>query len=85
MKRESTAPPAKQLCILAREFRRTRDEKARLVIADEYAEAVARLIQSNTWRKIPPLEDQLPDEWMPQAFFEYWSLTPPPRRAGEPG
>jgi hypothetical protein len=83
--RESKVPPEKQLCILAREFRGTRDEQQRAFIAGEYAQAVKQLIDSNKWKKIPPLEDQLPDEWMPEAFFEFWSLTPPIRRSGRAG
>jgi hypothetical protein len=78
--REAKVPPEKQLCILAREFRGTRDEQQRAAIAGEYAQAVKQLIASNKWKRIPPLEDQLPDEWMPEAFFEFWSLRPPIRR-----
>jgi hypothetical protein len=79
--RQKKVPPAKQLGILAMQFRGTRDEAERTCIAQAYSQAVAELIASNKWRSIPPLEDQLPDEWMPEAFFEYWSLSPPPRRA----
>ncbi len=79
-KRESNVPPEKQLCILAREFRGTRDTQQRVEIARKYAHAVRQLIDSKKWRRIPPLEDQLPDECMPKAFFEHWSLTPPPTR-----
>lgn len=81
---KSVVSPEKQLCILAREFRGTRDEQQRAAIAREYAKAVNRLIKSKGWDEIPPLEDQLPDEWMPDAFFTYWSLRPPLRRTGQP-
>jgi hypothetical protein len=56
---------------LARRFRSTRDEAARHTIAKEYAQTVDRLIQTGTWEEMPGPEDQLPDEWMPQAFFDY--------------
>jgi hypothetical protein len=78
-------PPAKQLGILAMQFRRTRDEAERNSIARAYAEAVDQLIASNKWRSIPPLEDQLPDEWMPETFFAHWSLRLPLRRVGRAG
>jgi hypothetical protein len=77
-------PPEKQLCILAREFRGTRDEQQRVAIASEYAKAVKRLIKSKSWDEIPTLEDQLPDEWMPDDFFTHWSLRPPIRRTARP-
>jgi hypothetical protein len=54
-------------------FRRTRDEAARRAIAAEYAREVQRLIETGTWTEAPAFEEQLPDEWMPEAFFAYWS------------
>jgi hypothetical protein len=33
---------------------------------------VERLIASGRWQDMPAPEDQLPDEWMPKAFFDYW-------------
>jgi hypothetical protein len=71
--------------MLAMQFRGTRDEAKRNYIAQEYSEAVAELIESKKWQSIPPLEDQLPDEWMPEAFFSYWSLRPPMRQTGQRG
>jgi hypothetical protein len=53
-------------------FRRTRDEAARRAIAAEYAREVQRLIETGNWAEAPAFEDQLPDEWMPEAFFAYW-------------
>jgi hypothetical protein len=79
--RQKKVPPAKQLGILAMQFRRTRDEAERDSIAKVYSQAVTQLIDGKKWRKIPPLEDQLPDEWMPAAFFDFWSLRRPMRRA----
>jgi hypothetical protein len=67
------------------QFRGARDEAERASIARAYQEAVAELIDGKKWRQMPSLEDQLPDEWMPEAFFEHWSLSPPPRRAGRKG
>jgi hypothetical protein len=54
-------------------FRRTREEAARRAIAAEYARGGQRLIQAGNWIAAPAFEDQLPDEWMPEAFFAYWS------------
>ncbi|HTU17619.1 MAG TPA: hypothetical protein VMG10_06100 [Gemmataceae bacterium] len=61
-----------QLGMLAMRFRRTRDESARRAIAAEYAREVQRLIETGRWSEAPAFEDQLPDEWMPEAFFAYW-------------
>ncbi len=57
---------------LAMRFRGTRQLEERQSLAKEYGAAVARLIASGNWHEVPPFEDQLPDAWMPQAFFEYW-------------
>jgi len=56
---------------LAMQFRRCRDAEQRKKIVDQYAEAVQGLIDTNCWDRVPPPEDQLPDEFMPQNFFEY--------------
>jgi len=58
---------------LAMKFRGTRQIAERQAIANDYARAVERLIHSGFWREMPAPEDQLPDAWMPKAFFEYWS------------
>jgi hypothetical protein len=58
------------------QFRGTRIETERQAIADDYAQTVDRLIRSGRWHEMPPPEDQLPDDWMPTAFFEYWSRSP---------
>jgi hypothetical protein len=63
-----------QLGILAMKFRGGFDNKNE--VAKEYAQIVKLLINSGNWKEIPALEDQLPDEWMPDSFFEYWSLSP---------
>ncbi len=84
-KRATKVPPAKRLGILAMQFRGTRDEDNRRAIAREYALVVTELIDSKKWREIPPLEDQLPDEWMPESFFTYWSLSVPPHQAADQG
>jgi hypothetical protein len=80
-----TLDPEKQLRILAREFRGTSDDRERDEIAQKYADAVTDLIKSGTWNRIPPLEDQLPDERMPDRFFQHWSLQPPDRTARQTG
>jgi len=64
---------ARQLGALAMRFRRTREESARRVIAAEYVREVQRLIETGDWSEAPAFEDQLPAEWMPAAFFSYWS------------
>ena len=71
---EKKVPPEKLLGVLAMQFRGTKDEAERRAIAETYSRTVNQLIKSRKWRDIPPLEDQLPDDWMPKAFFEYWSL-----------
>ena len=64
-----------QLGVLAMRFRRTRDEAVRRAIAAEYAREVQRLIETGNWAEAPAFEDQLPDEWMPEAFVAYWSKS----------
>ncbi len=83
--RHSTAKPEKRLQLLSREFRATKDEDERKSIAASYAKSVDQLIKSEKWKKIPTLEDQLPDEWMPENFFTFWSLQPPRRQARRTG
>ena len=80
-KRQKKVAPLRQLGALAVQFRGTRDEEQRARIAQAYEQAVTELIESKKWRSMPPLEDQLPDEWMPKAFFTFWSLRSPPHRA----
>jgi hypothetical protein len=58
---------------LAMRFRGTRREAERKEIAKDYSEIVERLIRTGKWSEAPALEDQLPDDWMPKSFFEYWS------------
>jgi hypothetical protein len=45
-------------------------------IATEYSKAVDGSINSVKWQDMPAPEDQLPDDWMPKSFFEYWSGQP---------
>ena len=66
------AQDAERLGLLAMRFRGTRDDAVRRKITVEYAEAVERLIKSGCWQEMPAFEDQLPDDWMPQAFFDFW-------------
>jgi hypothetical protein len=75
--RRKEVPPDKRLGVLAMQFRGTKDETARQEIAKSYSAAIEELIKSKKWREIPPLEDQLPDDWMPVSFFAHWSLSPP--------
>ena len=57
---------------LAMKFRGTRQQAERQAIAIDYSQAVERLVQSGNWQEMPALEDQLPDQWMPKMFFDYW-------------
>ena len=61
-----------RLGMLAMKFRSTRDEAQRNFIAAEYTEIVNALITSGCWGEMPAFEDQLPDDWMPKSFNEYW-------------
>lgn len=63
---------AKRLGILAAKFRGTRSDEERREIAKDYCQTVERLIQSGVWHEMPAPEEQLPDAWMPKAFFDYW-------------
>ena len=58
---------------LAMNFRGTRRDAERRDIANDYSQTVERLIHSGRWRETPPPEDQLPHDWMPPTFFDYWS------------
>jgi hypothetical protein len=61
-----------RLSILASRFRSNRDDEVRRLVAEEYAGVVDRLIQSGDWDECPSPEDQLPDEFMPKAFDDFW-------------
>jgi hypothetical protein len=80
---KSDPPPRPDTChhlgVLAMRFRRTRDEAVRRAIATEYAQEIQRLIETGDWSEAPAFEDQLPLEWMPEAFFAYWCPDAPPR------
>lgn len=62
------------LGVLAMRFRGTRREAERRAIVMDYSETVRRLIDGGNWREMPAPEDQLPDDYMPKRFFEYWGL-----------
>jgi hypothetical protein len=68
----SVAQDAERLGVLAMMFRSTRRDAERRDIARDYSQTVERLIKSSSWQEMPAPEDQLPDDWMPKAFFEYW-------------
>lgn len=63
---------------LAMRFRGTRSDADRQAIARDYADTVKRLVDGGNWHEMPAPEDQLPDVWMPQTFFDYWSGQSPP-------
>jgi hypothetical protein len=63
--------PDEELGILAMEFRGTMDDEQRRVIAGKYERILNQLLSGKRRREMPPLESQLPDEWMPKTFFEW--------------
>jgi hypothetical protein len=75
--REKKIPLPTQLGLLAMRFRATRDEDKRGEIAAEYEQAVLALIETGRWKEMPAFEDMLPDEHMPEAFFNFWSIPVP--------
>ena len=75
--RQPIIPLETQLGLLAMQFRSTRDESERDKLAAQYAQVVDRLITSGKWKEMPAFEDMLPDEWMPKAFFKFWSIPVP--------
>lgn len=66
------AQEEQRLSSLAMQFRGTREDAQRRAIADDYGETVRRLIDTRQWNEVPPLEDQLPPDWMPPEFFDHW-------------
>ena len=72
-----------QLGFLAMRFRSTRDESERDKVASDYKRVVDELIASGTWEEMPSLEDMLPDERIPETFFNFWSI-PIPRTSTAP-
>ncbi len=73
--RQNQIPPETMLGIQAMRFRGTRDEGERDAITQEYTALVTRLIQSGEWKVMPTFENQLPDERLPRAFFDYWVVS----------
>jgi hypothetical protein len=65
-----------RLGALAMQFRGTRRDSERQDIAKEYTQTVHRLIQSGHWHEMPSPEDQLPDDWMPREFSNFWLGRP---------
>jgi hypothetical protein len=79
------SPDEQRLAWLAFRFRGTRCEEERKAIAADYAKTVDRLISSGCWDRMPGPEEQLPDAWMPRAFFEYLAAgeANPPHPPGD--
>ena len=80
--RQKPIPLETMLGILAMRFRGTRDERERDAITREYAAVVTRLIESGKWKAMPTFENQLPDERLPRAFFDYWEIPCPHEQDG---
>jgi hypothetical protein len=53
-------------------YRGTKDPEERRKIAEQYADAFREEFDPNDW---PAMEDQLPDEDMPQEFFDALGRT----------
>ena len=68
--------------MLAMRFRSSRDESERDKLAACYDDVVDKLIAGGKWEEMPAFEDMLPDERMPRAFFEFWSIPVPRNRDG---
>jgi hypothetical protein len=81
--RQIKIPLETQLGQLAMQFRGARDDAERAAVTECYARIVKQLIRSGEWKEMPTFEDMLPDEWMPEAFFEFWAIPSPPGRARE--
>ena len=75
--RQPRIPLETQLGLLAMRFRSSRDESERDKVAAEYKYVVDQLIANGEWEEMPAFEDMLPDERMPKAFFEFWSIPVP--------
>jgi hypothetical protein len=80
--RQRQVPPETMLGILAMRFRSTRDEGERDAITQRYAAVAARLIESGKWEATPTFENQLPDERLPRAYFDYWGIPCPNEQDG---
>jgi hypothetical protein len=66
-------------------FRSTKDDAERDRVAAKYAHVIGKLIASGKWEEMPALEDLLPDERMPLAFFKFWSIPVPHHPDGPRG
>lgn len=66
-----------KLGILSMKFRSDRNETNRTQIAKQYENIVHELIKSGKWEEMPSLEDMLPDEYMPECFYGFWSIKKP--------
>lgn len=66
-----------ELALLAMEFRGNKDEESRKSVTAKYAKVVSQLVKSGKWKYMPTMEEQLPDEYLPDEFFTYWELTNP--------
>jgi len=80
--RQKPIPLETQLGILAMQFRGTRDEAKRAEVAAAYQQVVVQLIDSGKWKEMPTFEDMLPDDRMPEAFFDFWSIPSPHHQDG---
>jgi len=75
--RQKKIPLETQLGHLAMQFRSALNEAERAAVAGCYEHIVKHLIRSGEWEEMPAFEDMLPDEWMPEAFFTFWSIPSP--------
>lgn len=58
---------------LARRFRSAVNDTDKRLLADQYGHAMDQLFEIDSWWGEPPLDAQLPDEWMPESYKLHWS------------
>ena len=63
----------------AMKFRGNRGVHDREEAITDYAYTVRRLIETGRWELMPAFEDMLPDEHMPDEFFDHFGLRRPDR------
>jgi len=56
-------------------FRFRGNGEPRDYLVREYSKTVERMIRRGTWKDCPGPESQLPDEFMPRTFREFWTRT----------
>ncbi len=76
VKKNPHPPGEKALLTLVKDFWVESDIAKRNIILSEYEQIVDMLIESGAWKVKPPRECELPSNFMPQKYFDYWNSTP---------